>query len=119
MAYDGERTTCNGATTTTSFPQGTSAVEKTKEKSGLAERALETNEKEAGLHTHNGDKSHGNHHPNNGQVGGHHGHVPMHHNGQPHEFYRWSKCKRPLPLSSMKRKGLPLPEEFVEVSAIT
>ncbi|KAG0581184.1 hypothetical protein KC19_4G230700 [Ceratodon purpureus] len=116
LAYDSERTTCNGATTATaSFPQGTSTVEKVKEKLGSAERTSEAGEKEAILHTHNGDKSHVNHYPNNGQVGGHHAHILIHHNAQPHEYYRWSKCRRPLPLSSMKSKGLPLPDEFVEV----
>jgi hypothetical protein len=115
LAYDGERTTCNGATTaTSSFPQGTSAGEKGKEKWGSTERALVFSEKEPILHTHNGEKSHGNH-PSNGQTAGHHSHTVTHHNSEPHEYYRWSKCKRPLPLSSMKKKGVPLPAEFVEV----
>lgn len=85
-------------------------MDKAKEKNGSAERALEaTTEKEAILRTHSGDKSHGNH-PNNGQVGGH---------CQPHESYRWSKCKRPLPLASMKSLGAPLPEVLVEVGVLT
>jgi len=115
LAYDGERTTCNGATTaTSSFPQGTSGTEKGKEKWGSTERGLAVSEKEPILHTHNGEKSHGNH-PTNGQTGAHHSHSGLHHNGEVHECYRWAKCKRPLSLSSMKKKGVPLPEEFVEV----
>ncbi|KAG0631979.1 hypothetical protein M758_1G295700 [Ceratodon purpureus] len=113
LAYDGERTTCNGATSaTSSFPQGSSGGEKGKEKWVSTERPPVVSEKEPILHTHNGEKSHGNH-PSNGQTSGHHGHTVTHHNSEPHEYYRWSKCKRPLPLSSMKKKGVPLPLEFV------
>ena len=118
LAYDGERTTCNGATTATSFPQGTSGGDKAKEKWVSTERALVVSEKEPILHTHNGEKSHGNP-PSNGQAAGHHGHTVTHHNSEPHECYRWSKCKRPLPLSSIKNKGVPLPAEFVEVGVMS
>lgn len=111
--------TSNGATTaTSSFPQGNLALEKGKEKWGLTERALVVSEKEPISHTHNGEKSHGNH-PSNGQSGGHQSHGAMHHNGELHECYRWSKCKRPLSLSSMKKKGVPLPAEFVEVGPMS
>ncbi|XP_024382608.1 uncharacterized protein [Physcomitrium patens] len=111
LAYDGERTTCNGATTaTSSFPPGTSGMEKGKEKWGSTDRTLAVGDKEPILQTHNGEKSHGNH-PSNGLTGGHHGHS----SSEPHEYYRWSKCKRPLSLSSMKKKGVPLSEEFIEV----
>lgn len=115
LSYEGERTTCNGATTaSSSVPPGSSGPEKGKEKWGSTERALAVCEKDAGLHTNNGEKAHGNH-PSNGQAGGHHGQTGVHHNGEVHECYRWSRCKRPLSLSSMRDKGVPLPEEYVEV----
>ncbi|XP_073389172.1 uncharacterized protein [Physcomitrium patens] len=106
LAYDGERATCNGAATATSLPQDNSGMEKGKEKWGAAERASAVVEKEPILRTHSVEKSHGNH-PTNGYHGNH--------NGEPYEYYRWSKCKRPLSLSCMKRKGVPLPEDFIEV----
>uniref|UniRef100_A0A7I4DEM4 Histone deacetylation protein Rxt3 n=1 Tax=Physcomitrium patens TaxID=3218 RepID=A0A7I4DEM4_PHYPA len=105
LAYDGERMTSNGATTATSFSQGNSGTEKGKDKWSLG-----VCDKEPISQIYNGELPHGNH-PSNGQTGGHH----CHHNSEPHEYYRWSKCKRPLSLSSMKRKGVPLPGEFVEV----
>lgn len=119
LSYEGERTTCNGATTaTSSFPPGSSGTDKGKEKWGSTERALAVCEKDAGLHTSNGEKAHGNH-PSNGQAGGHHGQTGVHHNGEVHECYRWSRCKRPLSLSSMRDKGVPLPAECVEVGVIS
>lgn len=89
-------------------------MEKGKEKWGSTDRTLAVGDKEPILQTHNGEKSHGNH-PSNGLTGGHHGHS----SSEPHEYYRWSKCKRPLSLSSMKKKGVPLSEEFIEVSFLS
>lgn len=101
--------TSNGATTATSFSQGNSGTEKGKDKWSLG-----VCDKEPISQIYNGELPHGNH-PSNGQTGGHH----CHHNSEPHEYYRWSKCKRPLSLSSMKRKGVPLPGEFVEVGVMS
>ena len=117
LAYDGERTTCNGATTATSaFPQATTNLEKMKEKWNSLEKPTGAHDKGPVPHAHNGEKMHANH-SNNGEIGGsHQGHSMVHHNGEPHEHYRWSKCKRPLPLSSMRSKGVPLPADYVEVS---
>jgi len=117
LAYDGERTTCNGATTATSaFPQATINLEKMKEKWNSLEKPTGAHDKGPVPHAHNGEKMHASH-SNNGEIGGsHQGHIMVHHNGEPHEHYRWSKCKRPLPLSSMRSKGVPLPADYVEVS---
>lgn len=117
LAYDGERTTCNGATTATfAFPQATTNLEKMKEKWNSLEKPTGAHDKGPVPHAHNGEKMHANH-SNNGEIGGsHQGHSMVHHNGEPHEHYRWSKCKQPLPLSSMRSKGVPLPADYVEVS---
>ncbi len=115
LAYSGNGATCNGATAgvataTSAPPQPSGAPEKTKEKVGSSERAPGK-----GYGAHNGEKLHLDSHAHNGEKSCQ-GHGTKPHNGDSCERYRWSRCKRPLPLSSMRISGIPSPPDNVEVS---
>ncbi|CAK9193215.1 unnamed protein product [Sphagnum troendelagicum] len=113
LAYLGNGATCNGTvslTTATSMsPQPAVTLEKTKEKVSSKERV-----EGKGSGACNGEKPNPDNHPQNGEKScqGHCSKPPV---GDSYEWYRWSRCKQPLPLSSMHIKGVPSPPDNVEV----
>jgi hypothetical protein len=117
LAYLGNGATCNGTvslTTATSMsPQPAVTLEKTKEKVSSSERV-----QCKGSGACNGEKPNPDNHPQNGEKScqGHCSKPPV---GDSYEQYRWSRCKQPLPLSSMRIKGVPSPPDNVEVSLLS
>ncbi|CAK9256354.1 unnamed protein product [Sphagnum jensenii] len=113
LAYLGNGATCNGTvslTTATSMsPQPAVTLEKTKEKVSSKERV-----EGKGSGACNGEKPNPDNYPQNGEKScqGHCSKPPV---GDSYERYRWSRCKQPLPLSSMHIKGVPSPPDNVEV----
>lgn len=97
LSYDGEKMACNGgfgATTATSAPVS-AAGDKNRDK-----------ENEKTLCNHNGERM-----PARGTGSNERGHQ----NGDIFDHYKWALCRQPLPLKVMLAKGVPLPNEFVEV----
>lgn len=99
LSYDGEKVACNGgfgATTATSAPVTAASADKNRDK-----------ENEKTLCNHNGAARGGN---GINDRGGHQ-------NGDIFDHYKWALCRQPLPLKVMLGKGVPLPNEFVEVNS--
>lgn len=97
LSYDGEKMACNGgfgATTATSAPVSAGG-DKNRDK-----------ENEKTLCNHNGERM-----PARGTGSNERGHQ----NGDIFDHYKWALCRQPLPLKVMLAKGVPLPNEFVEV----
>ncbi|MCO5608754.1 hypothetical protein L7F22_062970 [Adiantum nelumboides] len=95
LSYNGEKVACNGgfgATSATSAPV-TAAGDKNRDK-----------ENEKTLSNHNGERIPGRGSNDRG-----------HQNGDVFDHYKWALCKQPLPLKVMLAKGLPMPNEYVEV----
>jgi hypothetical protein len=94
-------------------PQPAVTLEKTKEKVSSKERV-----EGKGSGACNGEKPNPDNHPQNGEKScqGHCSKPPV---GDSYEWYRWSRCKQPLPLSSMHIKGVPSPPDNVEVSLLS
>ncbi|KAJ7518413.1 hypothetical protein O6H91_21G067900 [Diphasiastrum complanatum] len=118
LSYDGEKVTCNGAvvaTTATSAPQPSSIPEKMKERWNGLEKGTGTCDKDKAHgyvhHNHTADRTQV--HGNNGEK--HHPHGGHLQTGDDFDRFKWGRCKWPLPLSTMRSKGVPLPSEFIEV----
>ncbi|KAI5083381.1 hypothetical protein GOP47_0003124 [Adiantum capillus-veneris] len=97
LSYNGEKVACNGgfgATSATSAPVST-AGDKNRDK-----------ESEKPLSNHNGERVSGRGSGINDRV---------HQNGDMFDHYKWAVCKQPLPLRLMLVKGVPMPNEYVEV----